>query len=79
MAKKKTPARKKQVTELSSTELYRLAKKREQEELQKTLEANKARLAALRAKRRDLIAKHKKELRKLDTEIARLSGKSPAR
>ncbi len=79
MAKKKAPARKKQVTDLSAAELYKLAKKREQEELQKTLEANKEKLSALRAKRRELIAKQKKELRKMDAEIARLSGKSPSR
>ncbi|WP_456407099.1 hypothetical protein [Thiolapillus sp.] len=79
MAKKKTPARKKQVTELSAAELYKLAKKRELEELQKTMEANKEKLAALRIKRRELVAKQKKELRKLDAEIKRLSGKSSTR
>jgi len=79
MAKKKTPARKKQVTELSAAELYKLAQKREQEELQKSLEANKEKLIALRNKRRELVAKQKKELRKLDAEISRLSGKKTAR
>ncbi|WP_456376664.1 hypothetical protein [Thiolapillus sp.] len=79
MAKKKAPARKKQVTDLSAAELYKLAKKREQEELQKTIEANKEKLLALRTKRRELVAKQKQELRKIDTEIARLSGKSPGR
>ncbi|HEC06016.1 hypothetical protein [Thiolapillus sp.] len=79
MAKKKTPARKKQVTELSAAELYKLAQKREQEELQKSLEANKEKLIALRTKRRELVAKQKKELRKLDAEISRLSGKKTAR
>lgn len=79
MAKKKTAARKKPITQLSAAELYKLAKKREQEELQKTIEANKEKLVALRTKRRELVARQKKELRKLDTEIARLSGKSPSR
>ncbi|WP_457668705.1 hypothetical protein [Thiolapillus sp.] len=79
MAKKKAPARKKQVTELSAAELYKLAQKREQEELQKTLEANKEKLIALRAKRRELVAKQKKELRKLDAEISRLSGRKTAK
>lgn len=77
MAKKKTLAKKKPLTELSAAELYKLAQKREQEELQKTIEANKEKLAALRSKRRELVAKQKKELRRLDAEIARLSGKSP--
>ncbi len=79
MAKKRAPARKKQVTDLSAAELYKLAKKREQEELQKTIEANKEKLLALRAKRRELITKQKKELRQIDAEIARLSGKPPSR
>ncbi len=79
MAKKKSPARKKQVTELSAAELYKLAKKREQEELKKSMEANKEKLAAARAKRREIIARHKKELRKIDAEITRLSGKPAAK
>ncbi|HID45335.1 MAG TPA: hypothetical protein EYP34_06245 [Chromatiaceae bacterium] len=79
MAKKKTPARKKQVTELSAAELYKLAKKREQEELLKTQEANKEKLAALRTKRRELVARQKKELRKLDAEITRLAGRKTAK
>lgn len=79
MAKKKAPARKKQVTELSAAELYKLAKKREQEELQKTIEANKEKLVALRTKRRELVTKQKQDLRKLDADIARLGGKSPTR
>ncbi|WP_293652522.1 hypothetical protein [Thiolapillus sp.] len=59
--------------------MYKLAQKREQEELQKSLEANKEKLIALRTKRRELVAKQKKELRKLDAEISRLSGKKTAR
>lgn len=64
---------------MSAAELYKLAQKREQEELQKSLEANKEKLIALRTKRRELVAKQKKELRKLDAEISRLSGKKTAR
>ncbi len=76
MAKKKVSARNKQVESLSSAELYRLAKKREQEEMRKTLEANKEKLKELRTKRREMIAAHRKELAKIDREISRLSGKS---
>ncbi len=76
MAKKKVSARNKQVESLSSAELYRLAKKREQEEMRKTLEANKEKLKELRTKRRELITAHRKELAKIDREISRLSGKS---
>ena len=78
MAKKKAPVRKKNITELSAAELYKLAEKREQEELQKSLEANKEKLAALRVKRRELVSKQKKELHKIDIEITRLSGKPAA-
>ena len=76
MAKKKVSARIKQVESLSSAELYKLAKKREQEEMKKTLEANKEKLKELRTKRREMIAAHRKELAKIDREISRLSGKS---
>jgi hypothetical protein len=79
MAKKKAPARKKQVTELSAAELFKLAKKREQEELKKSMEANKEKLAAARVKKREIIARHRKELRKIDAEITRLSGKPATR
>jgi hypothetical protein len=78
MAKKKVSTRSKKVDSLSSTELYRLAKKREQEEMKKTLEANKEKLKALREKRRSMVAAHRKELMKIDREITRLGGKSTA-
>ncbi len=76
MAKKKVSARNKQVDSLSSAELYRLAKKREQEEMKKTLEANKEKLKELRIKRREMVAAHRKELAKIDREISRLGGKT---
>ncbi len=76
MAKKKVSARNKQIESLSSAELYRLAKKREQEEMRKTLEANKEKLKELRTRRREMIAAHRKELAKIDREISHLSGKS---
>jgi len=80
MARKKAPVRKKKaVTELSAAELYKLAKKREQEELRSSEEAAKEKTKELRTKRRELIAKHKKELSKLDAEIAKLTGKRQTR
>ncbi len=79
MAKKKVSARSKKVDSLSSSELYKLAKQREQEEMKKMLEANKEKLKALRDKRRALVAAHRKELNKIDREIARLDGKSTTR
>ena len=73
MAKKKITS----VNELSSAELYELAKRREEEERRQQLEANKERLKELRAQRRSMLARHKRELAEIDNEIARLSGKSP--
>jgi len=73
MAKKKITS----VNELSSAELYELAKRREEEERRQQLEANKERLKELRAQRRSMLARHKRELAEIDNEIARLSGKAP--
>lgn len=71
MAKKNT------VTTMSSAALYKLAQKREQEERAKHLEAAKGKIDALKVKRRELVAKQKKELGKLDAEIKKLGGKAP--
>jgi len=75
MAKKKTAS----IKEMSAAELYELAKKREEEERRQQEEANKEKLKELRAQRRSLIARQKRELAALDAEIARLSGKAPSR
>ena len=68
----------KSLNELSSAELYEMARRREKEERQRLMEANKEKLKELRAQRRKLISEHKKALAKLDAEIARLSGRAPA-
>jgi len=75
MAKKKTAS----IEELSAAELYELAKRREEEERRQQEEAKKEQLKELRAKRRALVAKHKRELAALDTEIARLMGRNAPR
>jgi len=75
MAKKKTAS----IEELSAAELYELAKRREEEERRQQEEAKKEQLKELRAKRRALVAKHKRELAALDTEIARLLGRNAPR
>ncbi len=74
MAKKTTS-----VKELSAAELYELAKQREEEERKQQEEANKEKLKELRAKRRSLVARQKRELAALDAEIARLAGKAPVK
>ncbi len=75
MAKKKTAS----IEELSSAELYELAKRREEEERRQEEEAKKELIKELRAKRRALVRRHKKELAEVDAEIARLTGKSTPR
>ncbi len=69
-------AKKKSVINLSSAALYKLAKEREQEELAKQQDANKEKLEALRLKRRELVARQKKELARIDAEIRKLGGKT---
>ncbi len=70
-------AKKNSISNLSSVALYKLAKERKQEEMAKQQEANKEKLTTLRLKRRELVAKQKKALAKLDAEIKKLGGKSP--
>ncbi len=74
MAKKKASS----LEELSAAELYELARQREEEERRREEEAKKEKIKELRARRRALIAQHKRELAALDNEIARLTGRKPA-
>lgn len=62
---------------MSSSALYKLAQKREQEEMASKQEAAKEKINALKDKRRSLVAKQKKELAKVDAEIRKLGGKTP--
>lgn len=68
-------AKKNLVSNMSSASLYKLAQKREQEEMATKQEAAKEKINELRAKRRALVAKQKKELAKFDAEIRKLGGK----
>ena len=74
MAKKKTTV-KSSWTDLSSAELYELAKKKEQEERKQAIDANKEKIKALRAQRKKIEKEYEKELKKIDAEIARLGGR----
>ncbi len=78
MAKKK-PVPTASIEELSSEELFELAKQRKEEEQRQQEEARKEKLKELRAQRRALLAKHRKELAAIDNEIARLQGKGVSR
>lgn len=65
----------KSVEQMSADELYELAKRRESEEEARQREALRADLESMRAKRRDLVARQKKELAAVDKEIRKLQRK----
>ncbi|HKJ77806.1 MAG TPA: hypothetical protein VKA64_11455 [Gammaproteobacteria bacterium] len=65
----------KSVEEMSADELYELAKRRETEEEARQREALRADLESKRAKRRELVARQKKELAEVDKEIRKLQRK----
>ena len=60
--------------EMSSSELFELAQRRKQEEKNRLREAHKEQVEALRAKRRDVTARYKKDLAGIDAEIKALTG-----
>ena len=68
---------KKNVSDLSSEELYAMAKEREEQEAAEAREAAREQLDALRQQRRDLLARHRKELAAIDAEIRNLGGRTP--
>ena len=63
------------IANLSAEELFKLAKKKQAEEIEQKREAAKAEIDALRQKRRDLVAQHKKDLAKIDSELSSLTGR----
>ena len=67
---------KKGLSELSSDELYRLAQEREEQEAAEAKEAARAQIEELRNARREMVARHRKELATLDAEIRALGGRS---
>ena len=66
----------KKLSNLSAEELYALAREREQQEAEEAKEAMRAQLQDLRAKRRDVVARHRKELAEIDAEIRGLGGRA---
>jgi hypothetical protein len=68
---------KKILSDLSSDELYAMAKEREEQEEEAAREAARAQLEELRQKRRDAVARHRKELAAIDAEIRALGGRAP--
>lgn len=67
---------KKGLSDLSSDELYELARVREEQEATEAKEAARAQIEELRAARREMVAGHRKELAALDAEIRSLGGRS---
>ena len=66
---------KKNLSELTSDELYELARAREEQEAAEAKEATRARIDALRATKRELLARHRRELAEIDAEIRSLGGR----
>lgn len=64
----------KDIQELSSEELYALARKREKEEAEREEKKLVKQREALKAKRKELLAEQRKELAELDREIQKLGG-----
>jgi Skp family chaperone for outer membrane proteins len=69
-------ARKKTVDNLSSDELYALALARQQEEEDAQRHAIRQEIDDLKQQRRELLAKHRKELTAIDAKIKKLGGKT---
>lgn len=80
----------KPIETLSAQELYELAKRREQEEWERSRTDRQREIKALRAERRSLLNSHRKamrqlqqaqnaELASLDSRIADLTGRAPRR
>ena len=67
------------IANLSAEELFELAKKKQAQEIEEKREAAKAEIDALRQKRRDLIAQHKKDLAKIDSELSNLTGRKASK
>lgn len=72
-------AKSKGIEELSAQELYALAKAKEAEERERQKEAMRAELDKLRAERRSLLARHRKELAEIDARIRKLGGRTTTR
>jgi len=66
----------KDLNNLSSDELFELARQREQEEYEQEKETRRAQLAELRAERKKAVTRHKRELAEIDAQIRELGGRT---
>jgi hypothetical protein len=62
---------------MSSEELFALAKQKEQDEKKWFAEENKAKVSELREERKQMLLKHKKELNEINKRIKELGGRVP--
>ncbi|WP_078119307.1 hypothetical protein [Thiosocius teredinicola] len=69
----------KSLSDLSAEELYEMARLREEQEEAEAKEATRAQIDELKAKRRDVVARQRKELAAIDAEIRSLGGRAPRR
>ena len=60
---------KKNLSDMSSEELYELARQREEQETAEEREAARAKVEELRDQRREMLARHRKEIAALEAEI----------
>lgn len=67
---------KKAISDLSSEELYELARQREEQETEEAQKAARAQIDALRQQRKEAVARHRKELAAIDAEIRSLGGRT---
>ena len=66
---------KKNLSDLSSDELYELARAREEQEAAEAKEAVRAQIEELRNTRREMVARQRKELAAIDAQIRSLGGR----
>lgn len=72
-------ARRKNVDDFSSDELYALAQARQQEEEEEKRNAMRMQIDELKQQRRELLTRHRKEVNALDSKIKKLGGKTRGR
>ena len=62
---------------MTADDLYKLAKQREVDERKWVAEENKQKIADLREERKQLQARHKREINEVNSRISALGGKIP--
>lgn len=70
---------KKSLSNLSSDELYEMARVRAEEEEAVAREEAREQIDALRSQRKELASRHRKELAAIDAEIRKLGGRTGSR